>query len=270
MEPQRTPVDQPKTLQVADDLRLQIERGDLAPGDSLPTIADLSARWGYSVNVVRDAFELLKAQGLVSGGRGRPAKVRVPLRRIVRSADRHQEEKDQVLLNEEERRGSGAAETDLGVQLDQLQFTATYEEIRADVALAEAFGIDEGAKLLQRVYETTDPATRQRQSWSVSYLPLDLISGNAALLDSANEPWPGGTQHQLHTVGVEVVRVVDEVAATMPTTVDLKLWGMEKGVPLLKVRRISLDATDRVVEISDADYPADRTELRFTIPLTKW
>ncbi|MEV0650611.1 GntR family transcriptional regulator [Phytomonospora sp. NPDC050363] len=264
MEPQRTPVDQPKSLQVADDLRLQIERGDLAPGDALPTIADLSARWGYSVNVVRDAFELLKAQGLVSGGRGRPAKVRVPLRRIVRSSDRHQEEKDLVLLSEEERRGPGAAET------LQLQFTATYEEIRADVALAEAFGIDEGAKLLQRIYETTDPATRQRQSWSVSYLPHDLISANPALLDSANEPWPGGTQHQLHTVGVEVVRVVDEVAATMPTTVDLKLWGMEKGVPLLKVRRISFDETGRVVEISDADYPADRTELRFTIPLAKW
>lgn len=269
MEAQRTPVEQPKFLQLADDLRIKIEKGDLKPGDELPTIED-HKRVGYSTNVVREAYTLLKAQGLITGGRGRPARVRVPVRRIVRSSDRHQEEKDLVRRSEEERRGSGAAETDLGTTLDQLQFSAAYEEIPADAALATAFRVDTGTMLLRRVYETVDPATHVRQSWSVSYLPLDLISANPDLLDSVNEPWPGGTQHQLYTVGVEVAEVVDEVAASMPTTVDLKLWGMETGVPLLKVRRISIDTTGRVVEISDADYPADRTELRFTIPLATW
>ena len=35
-------------------------------------------------------------------------------------------------------------------------------------------------------------------------------------------------------------------------------------------RRISIDTDDRIVEVSDADYPADRTELQFVTPLKPW
>jgi|GEM_PF-6643884 len=56
----------------------------------------------------------------------------------------------------------------------------------------------------------------------------------------------------------------------MPTTVEAQLWGLPDGVPLLLCRRISLDSQDRVVEISDAEYPADRTELHFVTPLRAW
>ena len=56
----------------------------------------------------------------------------------------------------------------------------------------------------------------------------------------------------------------------MPTTVDAQRWDLEPGVPLLLVRRISIDTTGRAVEVSDAQYPADRTLLRFTTPLRPW
>jgi hypothetical protein len=39
MEPQPTPVAAPIHLRIADDLRMQIERGNLQPGASLPTLA---------------------------------------------------------------------------------------------------------------------------------------------------------------------------------------------------------------------------------------
>jgi GntR family transcriptional regulator len=35
-------------------------------------------------------------------------------------------------------------------------------------------------------------------------------------------------------------------------------------------RRISFDTDKRTIEISDAEYPADRTELRFITPLKPW
>ena len=64
--------------------------------------------------------------------------------------------------------------------------------------------------------------------------------------------------------------MVDQVTARMPTTVEAQLWDMPDGVPLLFCRRISIDEDNRTVEISDAHYPADRTEFRFVTPLEPW
>lgn len=269
MEPRRTAVSGPLKLQIADDIRLRIETGELAPGDSLPTIDELVARWGCSANPVREAVGLLKQQGLINTRQGRASTVREPLRRIVRSSERHQAEKDLVLASELERRATGVAETDMGAMLDELALKATYDVIEAVGALATVFEVETGTRLLRRTYEMCEPRTRQRQACSVSYLPYDLISSNAALLDAANEPWPGGTQHQLHTVGVEIARVDDVVTAAVPSTAEAKAWELAVGVAMLRVRRISIDTEGRVVEVSDADFPADRTELRFVTPLKK-
>ncbi len=42
---------------------------------------------------------------------------------------------------------------------------------------------------------------------SRSWLVYDLVASNPDLLDPSNEPWPGGTQHQLSTVGIELARI---------------------------------------------------------------
>lgn len=270
MDPQRTVVAAPVRLRIADDIRIAIERGDLAPGDPLPTLQELARTWKCSIGVAREAVALLKTQGLITGGRGKAPTVRQPHRRICRSSERHQAEKDLVRASEEERSGQGASEIDLGVPLDHLKFSARYDVIPAGTDLGAVFGIKPSDKVLRRVYETVDPSTDHRQAWSVSYLPHSLVAGHPDLLNSDLEPWPGGTQHQLYTIGIEIVRMDDEVSAEMPSTVDMQLWGMEEGVPMLKVRRISVDTDDRAVEVSDAEYPADRTELKFVTPLRKW
>lgn len=162
------------------------------------------------------------------------------------------------------------AETDLGVPLDQLALSARYDVVPADDDLARRFSIDAGADVLRRVYEMTRKSTGQRELWSVSYIPVQLIEANPDLLDEKNKPWPGGTLHQLKTVGIEVMRVVDEVSAEMPSTATAQRWGLEDGVPMLRVRRLSYDEDGRLVEVSDADYPADRTLLQFTTALQKW
>ena len=132
------------------------------------------------------------------------------------------------------------------------------------------FGVTPGTELLLRTFRKADRKTGALHEWSVSYIPVDLIKGNPDIIDKADQPWPGGTQHQLYTVGIEVMQIVDEVTCTMPTTVDQQLWDLEDGVPLLAVRRISIDDQDRVVEVSNAVFPGDRTKLIFTTPLKKW
>jgi GntR family transcriptional regulator len=256
-------------VQIADDIRMKIERGTLKPGDELPTLNELVAEWDCSITTAREAIDLLKEQALITGGRGKPPVVRLPHKRIVRDASRHQTEKDLVLQPEEVRRGHGEAEDDLGDSIRNVRFHTDYTIIPADRDLASVFDIPVGAELLRKTYETSSRAGI-RLAYSTGYVPVSLIEYNPILLTADCEPWPGGAQHQFHTVGIEIARVEDQVTAFMPTTVDIQRWKLDKGVPMLKVRRISIDTKSRVVEISDAQYPADRTELHFTTNLKLW
>ncbi|MGH3708792.1 MAG: GntR family transcriptional regulator [Pseudonocardiaceae bacterium] len=268
MEPQPTAVVGPLKLRIADDIRMRIERGELAAGDSLPTLDELCEQWRCSANPAREAIALLKQQGLITTGQGKPPVVRAPVQRVVRSSERHQAGKDLVRASDAERRNVGVAA--MGVTPGQLVFSASYDVIEADGGLAGAFNVSLGTSLLRRVYEMSDPRSRRRRAWSVSYLRYALIKTNLDLLDSKNEPWPGGTQHQLSTVGIELASVVDVVTSSMPTTAEAKQWELDAGVPLLRVRCISIDTRDRVVEVSDTDFTADRTELRYTTLLKLW
>lgn len=270
MEPRPTPVQPPIQLRIADEIRMRIERGDLSPGDSLPTLAELADQWGCSVGSARAAVALLKAQGLINAGRGKAPVVRIAPKKVIRSSERHQVEKDLAIKPEAERAVVGEAETNLKMQISQQRFTSRYDQLVAGNELAKVFNISPTDLVLRRRYESTDRDSGLLLSSSDSYMPLKLVSTNPALLDEGNEPWPGGTQHQLLTVGIEIMSMVDEVTARMPTTAEAHAWGLPDGVPLVLCRRISFDADDRVVEISDAQYPADRTELRFVTPLRPW
>ncbi|QKW50960.1 GntR family transcriptional regulator [Streptomyces buecherae] len=270
MEPQPTAVQAPIHLRIADDLRMQIERRELTPGDSLPTLAALCEEYDCSMSSARGAISLLKAQGLITTGRGKAPVVRGTPRRVVRSSDRHQAEKDLALGPESARAAVGEAETNLAMSITEQEFSSSYDIVQAGPDIAEPLHVKVGEQVLRRRYTSKDVKTGRLLSSSTSHIPLTLISSNPALLDESNEPWPGGTMHQFSTVGIEVMKVVDEVTARMPSTVEMQQWGLPEGVPLIFCRRISLDEGGNVVEISDADYPADRTELRFITPLNPW
>ncbi|MET7805483.1 winged helix-turn-helix domain-containing protein [Micromonospora chersina] len=60
----------PKWEQLADHIRGQIESGDLAPGDQLPSTAQLKEQHGVSATVVRQAILVLQTQGWVQGVHG--------------------------------------------------------------------------------------------------------------------------------------------------------------------------------------------------------
>lgn len=256
--------------QIANDLRTRIQSQELRPGDRLPSISELQSDWGCSDGVVRDALAVLRSEGLITSTRGKPSTVRTPPTRIKLWTGHAQEQKDLALRPRGERAKRGTIEMISGIPIEEVISTHHYETVPASRELAEEFDISENAELSRRVYEMTDPKTKYRLSFSVSYIPVNLIEGNPDLLDETNEPWPGGHQHQLYTVGIEIGRFVRSVIAEQPTVGDRQRWGMEEGVPILRVRTRSIDINDRVVELSDAWYPADRTELVFNEELSRW
>jgi GntR family transcriptional regulator len=272
MQPQHTPGVVPVHHQIADAIRAQIADGTLKPGDSIPTVNDLTKRWNCAPGSARSALAVLRGEGLITSGRGRAATVRQPRKRtpIKLSAAWSQEQKDSALLPLPERGQTGAIELTAGVSINDTISTHHYSTIKASDELASEFGIEPGADVVQRAYEMIDPATSYRIAWSLSYIPHALIESNPDLLDETKEPWAGGHHHQLYTVGIEIGSFERSVIAVEPTPADRQRWDMDEGVPLLRVRSRSIDVDGRVVELSDAEYPADRTEITFTEKLRRW
>jgi GntR family transcriptional regulator len=270
MHPEPTAGVVPVHLQIADSIRAQIAAGELRPGDPIPTVDELRRKWGCAPAVARSAVDVLRNEGLVSTGRGRRTVVRVQPRRIKLSTWWALKQKELVLRPESERAQMGAIEMTAGVAIADTHSAHHYSVTPASSELAQEFGIAVGADLVRREYEMVDKRTSHRISYSISYIPKFLIAPNPDLLDETQEPWPGGHQHQLYTVGIEIDRFVRSITAVEPTPGTRQKWGIEPGVPLLRIRSKSIDIKDRVVEISDATYPADRTEIEYIDQLERW
>ncbi|MBK1784543.1 GntR family transcriptional regulator [Prauserella cavernicola] len=255
---------------VADDLRQRIESREYSPGERIPTEARLTEQYKVSPPTIRQAVGVLEAEGLVERQHGRGTFVRKPRRKVRRTTDRYQWEKDRVRLGEDERRNSGTTEHDTGVDVQELEFFAKYSTVSASESLGQAFNVAPGTKLLHRSYRTRLRAEDAPLSLIDSYLVFDKASANPALLSDENEPWPGGTQHQLSTIGIEVDRVIEEVVARPPTVFEAEQLEIGAGTSVMALRKFSIDTNGDVVEVSDVILPGDRTVAVYTTHLKNW
>ncbi|WP_329456773.1 GntR family transcriptional regulator [Streptomyces sp. NBC_01497] len=255
---------------IADEIRRAIRAGELKPGDKLPPETQLVEDHRRSLPTIRDALRLLQEEGLIEKQHGRGNFVRSPRTKVLRTNERHQWEKDRARESADERLKTGSTEHDTGLQVSDLVFHASYDEGTADVDIAEAFGVPEGTPMLVRTFRTRYAAESAPFTLVTSYLVRGVVESNPDLLDAANEPWPGGTQNQLFTVGIEVSRVDERVSARPPTPEEAEELELPPGTSVLVLRKTSYDTSDRVVELSDVTLPGDRTEMHFTTPLERW
>jgi GntR family transcriptional regulator len=191
-------------------------------------------------------------------------------RRLRRTTDRYQWEKDRALLPEDERRRAGAAERDTGLAREELEFSTEFGSAPAGAELARRFGVPEGTRMLRRTYRTRARGENAPLSLVISWLVYDMAAANPALLRPENEPWPGGTPHQLSTIGIEIDRVVDEVTVRLPLPEEARTLDVPGGVPVLVLRKTSIDTAGRVVEIAECVLPGDRAEIVSTTRLQPW
>ncbi|MFC5719951.1 GntR family transcriptional regulator [Streptomyces gamaensis] len=258
-----------KYERIADTLRQCIRAGLFKPGDRLPTETALAKEHRASLPTVRDALAQLAEEGLIDKRHGIGNFVRESCRRIERTNERHQREKDQVREADTEHVATRSPEHDTGATASDGAFSSAYEEAEADEDLAVAFGVPLGTRLLKRIYRSCPQDEDEPFDLTESYLLHDLAAANPDLLDASHEPWPGGTQHQLHTIGIELDRIVERVTARPPTAREAEQLGLQKGVSLLVVRKTSIDVNGRVVEVAHTRLPGHRIELAFTTHLAR-
>ncbi|MGH8904106.1 MAG: GntR family transcriptional regulator [Egibacteraceae bacterium] len=145
--------DRPIYQQVADELRAQIKRGELGPGQKLPFERDLSERYGTARLTARRALQVLVADGLVQPQRGVGVFVRAagPIRRVTpeRFLPRYRKAGMAALALEAEQRNDAWRRELLSLG-----------EVPAPVVVAVRLGLDESAPVFAR--RRPDHPTRQR------------------------------------------------------------------------------------------------------------
>jgi GntR family transcriptional regulator len=254
---------------IAADLRSKIRSGEYT--GQLPAETRLALHYRVALNTLRRALDVLEGEGLVSSQQGTGTFVRGSRQRIRRNhAQRYQWEKERARQPEDKRKATGAMEKDTGLALTDLAFETKYTRIEAPSAVAQRFKIDIGTPLLRREYRTGVKTEGTPLNLVTSYLVVDQIDANPAILDPSNEPWPGGTHHQLSTVGIEIDHIMDEITARPPQADEMLELGLEPGVAVIVLWKTSVDTTGKVVEVSEVILPGDRTQIEYSTQLKRW
>lgn len=248
----------PAYVRIAGELRELIRDGTYPPGSRLPTISRLCEFHGVSEIVVRNAFALLRTEGLIETHRGGGTLVRgrPPARRLA--MERYRVETDPGAVP------ATSFTVDHHIGWRDYRLDRSYSRRRADEDLAALFEVRPGTLLLRRYFVFW--ARGEPQQISTNYLPWSLVAGTP-VSDPDREPWPGGTPAQLAYLGHPATRVEESVRSRMPTPAEATTLRMAPGVPVLTITRRMLSG-DRVLEVCrDIVLPADRVVLDYALDL---
>jgi GntR family transcriptional regulator len=154
---------------------------------------------------------------------------------------------------------------DLGTTWDDpaIEVTQQYRTAKAGRLWGPLLHIDPSDLVLVRHYFFR--SDRRPAQSSRSALPFELVEGTP-LTDVSLEPWDGGTEGQMRSIGVTVTGVREEIRARMPTTKERSRLEIPGGVPVFEVTRLHL-AGERPVEAALIVIPADRRYLGYDIPV---
>jgi GntR family transcriptional regulator len=242
----------PAYRQMADRLRERIASGELAPGDRVPSEAELMETYSAARATVRQAIGVLRTEGLVVAEQGRGAFVRSrpPVRRLAsdRFARRHRDE------------GKAAFTAEMEGRQPQVEVLAV-EPYAAPAAVAQRLGVPEDAKVLRRFRRYLDGG--QPLEIATSYIPWALAEGTAMV---ESNPGPGGIYARIEEKGRRLGRFAEEVTARMPTAEEARALALPTGTPVLHLIRTAYDADDQAVEVCDTVMAADRYVLSYELP----
>jgi GntR family phosphonate transport system transcriptional regulator len=148
-------LENPVYIQIAEELRQNINDGSYKAGDKLPTESQLSVRFGVNRHTIRRAISLLKSEGLLRVDQGRGtfvanALIRYPIGKRVRYNE---------ALNAQGREASYKLVRSLEIPAESAVAEALEIKVGTPVALMERLGLADGQPI----------------SVATSYFPLSLF-----------------------------------------------------------------------------------------------
>jgi GntR family transcriptional regulator len=227
--------------EIAAELRARIQRGELQPGDRLPTLEALMETHHVARQTARLALSQLKSEGLVEyrGGRAGTVVRERPVRRMVRSRSI---ERDHLGYYSGRDVQHWRTIQGLGLVIDT-------RPVPADIA--EPLGVDPGTPVLVRERANGDPEREQYRQLTRSWYHPDIVRDVPVL---TGDTGLGGSYDRIEEWAQQPLQWAEEITAAAPSAAEAEALLLPPGVPLLRVLRVASlgrGRQTRVVEVQD-------------------
>jgi GntR family transcriptional regulator len=245
----------PMYRQIAEDLRAQIENGDLEPGQQLQTEIELRDHYGASRNTIRDAIKLLTARGLVETRPGQGTFVVRKIEPYITTLTGSP--KVPILYGEVD--DSAAGETEGRVR--RLYSTDPQIEIqKAAASVARLLHIAEGSQVISRHQKRSIDGT----SWSMqtSFYPMGFVLKGADRLIQADDIAIGTMKYLEQTLGLKQVGYRDWITVRTADSTEVTFFSLtpDGRVGVFEVFRTAFDQTGTPMRLTVTVYPTDRNQ----------
>jgi GntR family transcriptional regulator len=240
--------------QIAEDLRAQIESGDLEPGQQLRTELELREHYNASRNTVRDAIKWLTNLGLVET---KPGQGTFVVQKIDPFVTALSGDPDSGMAGDE-----GASYLSMvSEQNRKPTFSSLQVEIQeASDDMAVALGIPKGAEIISRHERRFIDGT----PWSMqtSYYPMGFADRGAERLRSARNIQEGTVQYLAEALHIRQVGYRDRITVRAPNPTEADFFGLPSDgrVPMYEITRTAYDGNGQPMRVTAAVYPADRNQ----------
>jgi GntR family transcriptional regulator len=255
----------PMYRQIAEDLRGQIESGELEAGQQLRTELELRDHYGASRNTIRDAIRWLMNLGLVETrpGQGTFVVEKIdPLVTTLTSDPAASGVEGVSYLSEVSERDREPSVSPLQVEIQE-----------ASEAVAGGLGIAQGTEVISR----HEKRFIDRTPWSMqtSYYPVAFADHGAERLRSARNIGEGTVQYLAETLHIKQVgyRHWITVRAPNPTEADFFKMPPDGRVQMFEVFTIAFDGNGQPMRLTVTVYPADRNQFIVNVgnvPELRW
>lgn len=226
----------PRYLQIAGGIRDRILRGDLRPGDEVPSERQIAATWGVSRPTAGKALDVLRQEGLVESRRGSGSYVRNTHDLHRRARERYQKAADTGLIYppDEHARITAAALVDAPDHVtDALRLPSPPRAVlRTRLILRDRLPVE----------------------LSTSWYPAHVADVAPRLLvrDRIRE---GTLSYVEGVTGRRARHAHDRVSARLATAGEAAALGLPEPAAVLVVRHLVYDLDDRPLEFAEAVYP---------------
>ncbi|MGW3196292.1 GntR family transcriptional regulator [Streptomyces sp. NPDC001118] len=242
---------------MANELRAEILRGDLAPGEQIPSENQLAERFGVTRATVRKGIALLRSEGLVTSKQGKGAFVR---------------ERPHVSMRQtgsiyRARRSTGKSNYNAEAEAQGQRARQIIREVietPAPDAIAERFGIAPGTPVVARrlLFVIDDSPMQLADCYYETSVARGtrlaeprLIKGGAnAYIEDGEGP-----------IRRRIVQFIEDLDIRMPYPHEVDQLDIPTGVPVARVTRAAYDSAGDVVEVLDSIVPCDRHVFRYVI-----
>jgi GntR family transcriptional regulator len=248
---------QPMYRRIADDLRNQIESGQLARGDQLPTELELGDAYGASRNTIRDAIKQLTSQGLVETRQGQGTFVTRIIDPFV------------TLLSPHPKTGVSGAGEESATYLSRVN--EQHRQARASMPKVEVMACPRNVALRLRVQPGDQVISRHQVRFideipwllQTSFYPLELFSAGASRLLMAQDITEGTVKYLAESLQLEQVGYRDWVTARGPDNNEQTFFGLTHDAAVFEVFRTAFNQHQTPMRVTVTIYPVDRNQLVF-------